>query len=396
MARYLYIWELGAGLGHLSPLSPIVQRLIEAGHEVHAAIRSFEKVHFAFGDWPVTYWQAPVQAGGMSAMFQPPASLAHILANTCFRDSEEFATRMRAWDSLFRSIQPDLVILDHAPSALLSLEAYSIPRVLIGTGFTVPQICRPFPNWRPELDLAPEQLSRDEQALLDRLNRWRNSRRLDGAESLADLYAKAEHKLLTTFPELDHFGPRAEVYQGIWTGLEGQAFQWPSDEHSIKRMFVYLKPHSQLPSLLKIIRETQAQAMLYLPGVKSEIIREFRSSRMRFSEAPLNVQQAARECDLAILNATHGSVATFLLAGKPMLLLPMYLEQRITAERVAAVGAGSALPADHMDQSGPLLKQLLESDLPRLSAERFRDRYREFQFAQRSTQVADALLRYVQ
>ncbi len=127
--------------------------------------------------------------------------------------------------------------------------------------------------------------------------------------------------------------------------------------------------------------------MLYVPGVQAEIVQEFTSAHVQFSADPLNMNQAANECDVAILNATHGSVATFLLAGKPMLLLPIFLEQRITAERVTALRAGGALPADHMDQSAPLLKQLLESDRHRLSAEKFRDRYHEFQLPQRGLRL---------
>ncbi len=176
MAKFLYVWELGAGLGHLSPMSPIFQRLLDAGHEIHVAIRSLEKAHLAFQNFPIVYWQAPIQSAGAKPIFQPPATLAHILANTCFRDNDELASRMKAWDNLIRAVDPDLVILDHAPSALLALEAFSIPRIIMGTGFTVPPDSHPFPNWRPELNLTTDQLLRDELWLLDRLNRWRQSR----------------------------------------------------------------------------------------------------------------------------------------------------------------------------------------------------------------------------
>ena len=41
-----------------------------------------------------------------------------------------------------------------------------------------------------------------------------------------------------------------------------------------------------------------------------------------------------------VLNGTHGSTAAVLLAGKPVVQLPIYLEQVVLARRTAALGAG--------------------------------------------------------
>ncbi len=65
---------------------------------------------------------------------------------------------------------------------------------------------------------------------------------------------------------------------------------------------------------------------------------------------PLDMRQAAAECDFAILNAGHNAAAQFLLAGKPLLLLPISLEQGILTRRLCeqglAVSAGCDNPAE--------------------------------------------------
>lgn len=394
MAKLLYIWELGGGLGHLSPMLPIVRRFLDEGQEVHLALRSMGKARLVFGELPVRYWQAPLQSSGSKPPYRPPATLTHVLGNAYFRDEDELTVRTEAWQSLIKAIEPDLTLLDHAPSALLALESFSIPRVVMGIGFAVPPRCDPFPLWRPELKLGEARLRQDDEMLLQRLNRWRGQNDLPPDELLADLYAKVDQQLLMTFPELDPFGPRRATYQGVWPGLAGKPTHWANTSGGLnetKRVFIYVKPHKEIESLLHALRDSGANVLLFIPGIDPRLVKSFEGPRMVFSSEPVDLTQAAEECDLAVLNATLLSVATFLLAGKP-LLLPIFLEQRLTAERVAAMGAGSVLPADRMDQCGEALRFLLRDDRPRRAAQEFQTRYQQFNFAKRAAQVATYLL----
>ena len=61
---------------------------------------------------------------------------------------------------------------------------------------------------------------------------------------------------------------------------------------------------------------------------------------MRMVDQPVDIAAAARECDVAILNGTHASTAAVLLAGKPILQLPLFLEQQLIAQNVERLGAG--------------------------------------------------------
>jgi UDP:flavonoid glycosyltransferase YjiC (YdhE family) len=70
-------------------------------------------------------------------------------------------------------------------------------------------------------------------------------------------------------------------------------------------------------------------------------------SAVSLSTEPLNIRQAAAECDFAILNAGHNAVAQFLLAGKPLLLLPISLEQGILTRRLCGQGLAAAAGLDN-------------------------------------------------
>jgi UDP:flavonoid glycosyltransferase YjiC (YdhE family) len=106
-----------------------------------------------------------------------------------------------------------------------------------------------------------------------------------------------------------------------------------------------LKPFPALPHLLTTLHGLPNPMLVYASGVDDALKNKFRSPNLQFADGPVNLVKAAKECDVAILNGTHGSAATMLLAGKPALHIPIFLEQGINAAAVAKLGAGiNAMP----------------------------------------------------
>ena len=120
MAQILFAWELGGGLGHLTPLVPLVRRLRECGHRVVAAARDLSRIDTLFAGIDVTYLQAPVKMARSADQFDPPRTFAHILHNNGFAQPAELRAMAGAWRSLYRLVDPDLVVFDHSPTALLA------------------------------------------------------------------------------------------------------------------------------------------------------------------------------------------------------------------------------------------------------------------------------------
>ena len=94
-----------------------------------------------------------------------------------------------------------------------------------------------------------------------------------------------------------------------------------------------------------------------------------------FQANRLDLHRAAAECDLAILNGTHGSTVLTLLAGKPILQLPLVLEQELNARATVRLGAAQARLPWRKEGLAAALSGLLQSDAYAEAARRFAARY---------------------
>ena len=90
------------------------------------------------------------------------------------------------------------------------------------------------------------------------------------------------------------------------------------------------------------------------------------------------LRRAAAECDLAVLHAGQGATAAVLLAGKPILQIPLVLEQRLTADAVVRLGAGERAAANDPPAVGEKLDAMLASDRYATAARSFAAKYAGF------------------
>ena len=119
------------------------------------------------------------------------------------------------------------------------------------------------------------------------------------------------------------------------------------------------------------------------------------SPTLRFADQPINMAKATAECDLAILNGTHGATAQILLAGKPSLHFPLFLEQGLLADNVARLGAGLVAAPDREDFH-TRLNQLLRSPSYAVAARQFAQRYACLDPVEQVQRVTDCLAALVE
>jgi len=377
MGTVLVTWELGAGLGHLVRLLPIVQGLTQRGHCVYAAIRDLAAGQSVFRTGLVSVLQAPIQVRLSAGQIEKPFTFAHILHNFGFSDERDLAGRLEAWSELYRLIKPDLILFDHSPTALLAARGLPIRKALIGSGFFCPPDVYPMPNLRQWLKPDREQLRRDEDGVLAGMNRLLRLRHQLPLERITQLYAEVDENFLVTFAELDHYPNRkAARYWGAWTKISGKPPEWPKGTGP--RIYAYFKQFEGLEATLKLLTDLAGAVLIYSDGIHPAVQNRFASEKLRFENSPLDLDEVGRTCDLAILNGNHGTTISLLMKGRPILQLPISLEQTLLSLAIekmgAALGADIKRPA-HVERR---LREMLNSTRFAAAARQFANRYAGF------------------
>jgi hypothetical protein len=374
LARIVYAWELGGGLGHLAHARMIGEPLARAGHEVIFVLRNPLPAVRVLGDigrfvaaplWPPLNRPRPA----------PSFSYPSLLAGLGYGDEEALHSLGRAWRSTFELLAPDLVFADHAPTAFVGLRGLGVPTAKVGSGFFVPPQTSPMPRFSSRAPVSDAQLSAQEAELMKPLNGAIRALGAPELRGVAELVATPRDVLLA-YRELDHYEDREPDadYWGVPPPSPGAPFAWPASP-SGKRVFAYLKPFEAIEPVLEALKGTQAAALVYAPGLGREIRERHACPSMVFLDRAADIAQVGRECDLAIAHGGIGTAAYVLLSGKPMLLLPLQLEQLLFSQSIARLGAGLVASDRSAAAVGPMLHALLEEPRYRAAAEGFARRY---------------------
>lgn len=139
MSKILCIWELGGGYGHMEKILPLALNLRHRGHEVTFALRDLSLAEIVLGRHGFPLLQAPIWIQKVTGLPEPPLNYGEILHRFGFLDKSGLTGMVKAWLSLFELVKPDLLLIDHAPTALLASMNTGIPRCLVGNGFFSPQ-----------------------------------------------------------------------------------------------------------------------------------------------------------------------------------------------------------------------------------------------------------------
>jgi UDP:flavonoid glycosyltransferase YjiC (YdhE family) len=112
----------------------------------------------------------------------------------------------------------------------------------------------------------------------------------------------------------------------------------------------------------------------------------FAGGNLALVPQPVDLNDVAQQCDAAILHGGHGATVYFLLHGKPLVLIPTQLEQRLTSDRVAQLELGLGASQNSSPEIQRAIQRLI-CQLPRFQsrAASFAGRYN----ALRSTDQAD-------
>ena len=389
--RILFAWEMGANLGHLTRDLPLARACRDAGYEVFMAVNNLSTATSLLSHEGFTLLQVPVlrPVPGLP----PPINFASMLLQQGYQDMQALSGALQGWLSLLKLIQPQVVVYNHAPTALLAARLVGVPVLLTGTGFEIPPQGTPLPSFQPWKAIPLATHIGVERQLLALLNPILSQHHKSPLSNLSELFL-SHPPLLTTFSGLDPFGPRhnAHYIGPLYALPEVPELQWqqPNRPH----ILTYLRPGILgVEALLEALQNTDAEIICAVPGLPREWPRRFPS--LRFYPHAVNLPQLLPAAQLMICYGA-GTIGTSLLAGVPVLLIPQMTEQYLTGLALERLGAGLML---HQDRSvahcKSILHQLLSQPSFRAAAHDFAQAHIRFSVTSAVEKLWQALQVYL-
>lgn len=364
MKRIIFCWELGGNYGHITSFLPFYRELVKAGMAVDFVIRDLGFAHKLLGEQGIRYFQAPLPRDELNeAIFT--YSYTDLLAQIGYLDSSRLTSYVSAWRDLLLVLDADMVIADHAPTALLAARTLGLPGAIFGSGFFNPPFTNPFPIFHVWSGVPHEVARKNDAAVLHNINLVLKCFEKEPVTSVASIL-DVDENFLCTIPELDHYDVReGQDYWGPYfiddIGIEPD---WP--EVSGPKIFAYVTTKvKSLELFLQELQLVQGSKLVHIPRASQELIAHFERNDLRIVPEPVQMKAIVKDADLVIHQCGIGTVSACVMGGVKQLLLPTQLEQRMLAKKL--VRAGLAYGIDP-DSPTPAYKVIVESALscPRL------------------------------
>ncbi len=169
MKRVLIAWELGGGMGHVMRAGALARAFEQCSVETVACLADL-------ADSPHTRWparcrilQAP-RGSRLPGHAATPSTFGELLYSCGYDDGNQLSALVTAWDHLLEIFRPDLVVVDHAPTAQLAARINAVTVARIGSGFFAPPPVAPTPCYRTWEPVNRERALRAEALVLANIN----------------------------------------------------------------------------------------------------------------------------------------------------------------------------------------------------------------------------------
>lgn len=377
MKNFLFAWELGANYGHLVRDRQVAERLRACGNNVFFAVRDTRIATEILAPYSFEFIQSPLPQS-QARLDRAPANYAELLLAEGWGDRLLLLGQVRAWLSLFALIKPDMIIADHAPTALLAAHIAGLNCVAFGSGFEIPPSITPMPSIRPWESIPRSKLEQSEKLVLGRANAV--SLELGGKQLARLLDIFPEKQVLATFRELDHYGPRENVtYTGSIHGI-GFAEKLTWKNSGGPKIVAYLRiDQKATEATLAALADAGEETICIVPGLYQDQILKFASPCLSIYSRPQALDLLLTSADVMITYGGSGSIAEALLAGVPMILIPGMIEQYLGGRAVETLGAGILL-GEARDKNAILaaVRRILSDTTFRREAKSFSEKYRSY------------------
>lgn len=338
MSRILCAWELGGGAGHLHNLKIIGHALGVRGHAVSFALRDLKPVGRFFDPAETTLLQAPVCLHG--SRLPTSRSYGELLNRVGYLETPFLSALLGAWRELLRMTKPDLVIAEHSPTALLAARLEGVRRVTLGTGFETPPQVTPMPDLQPWREIQEGRIEKGENAVLERINQALASMHGEPLHCLSDIF-DVDRSFICSLPGFDHYSGRdgGDYYGPLSMSSSRDDVPWPPGEG--ERVFVYYRvgyPHFAV--MMEQLAALGLPTLVVADDASPAVIKKFSTKSLQIVRRPVSLEAVAETAKLALCHAGHGSALQLVLAGCPLVMMPVVVEQALMGYRLHQAGVG--------------------------------------------------------
>lgn len=392
MAKILFAWELGVGLGHVGRLRPLAAESMARGHEVLMQLSEWVLSAELLADLPCLRLAAPRWLIQVHGLPNPPVSLAEILLGHGYLQPRYLQAQVQGWLGAIALFKPDVLVADYAPTAVLAARIAGVPCASLGIGINLPPDVAPMPPIRSWEAPSAERLLRAEQQVHGVVDAVLKMHGRPPLERLSQLF-HGDSPLLCTWPEFDPY-PRNTESTPYWgpsmdSAATGTAVDWPAGEGP--RVFAYLRlEHPDLLRWLDALLARDCRVICYCAEVAGGRPAPRKDPRLVFTAGPAHLPSLLNRCDALMCHAGESTTAQALLAGVPLILLPLQAEQFLRAQALQSHGLAINAAAHPRDMPlEPLLAQLLDSRAMQDAARAFAHRHAGFSPAQQTRDLVD-------
>ncbi|MEQ9331486.1 nucleotide disphospho-sugar-binding domain-containing protein [Thalassobaculum sp.] len=335
-ANVLFAWELGDGLGHVSRLLRIAERLRSAGMACRFVVRNLELAGRAAQSAGFEVLQAPI------ARVEPirgpdgtqPVTVGDILGAIGFGSVDRLSPIVAGWHALVELTRPDLVVTDYAPTMNLALFGGPVPWIPIGDGFTLPP-CEterflPFRRARPAYD---------EEHLRSVVAQIQAGRGRPTPDRLPQLF-EGSARFVITLPELDPWR-RARKIPAIGPIDPPPR---PVESAPTEAYFAYLSagfPYTE--RVLGGLLASGRTGSVFLRDSTAAQREGWRKRGLPVWDTPQNMRSMAERAAVIVHHGGVGTVEQTLGLGRPQMLVPRHFEQFANADSLGALGVAVGL-----------------------------------------------------
>lgn len=331
MARILFAWEMGGGIGYVDRLSQVATALEDEGHEPVFVVRDLIGTAEYFARKPWIVMQSPM-AVGLLHPTQPsfvPGSYADLLAVNNFANAEHLFRLAQAWHMLFLALQPALIVAEYAPVA--SLAAYGrIPVISMGHGYILPPPnLNEFPIFDPSAQrfAPPEKMVEAVRAV---------QQRLGGAvaDTVPAVIGGTRH-FVTAFAETDPYVSfRSQPNAGPLDSIPLPVA--PAGQPSF---YAYLSAtHPQLRMILQSLVECGLPGAVHIKRITPEIRQYLSERKVHVFDRPPPLAEVTRGAHVVVHHGGAATLAAAMGAGRPQMLWPEVADQQVSANTVDRLG----------------------------------------------------------